>query len=127
MVTGKIPDKMLGLKKGCQWKWCYGMTDMLGELEMVVGCNIMVGVSFVVIRKWCEVLRHRLMWCGFVDKEIGWWGARSWRTIRKVLRSMKNGSRVTDKLYINRGCLALEDFLFFFLYSFSCVAKQVQL
>jgi hypothetical protein len=32
---------------------------------------------------------------------------------------MKNGSRVVDKLYIIRGLLALEDFLFFSLYSFS--------
>jgi hypothetical protein len=38
---------------------------------------------------------------------------------------MGNGSRVVDELYIKRVLWALEDFLFFSLYSFSCIAKQV--
>jgi hypothetical protein len=38
---------------------------------------------------------------------------------------MRNDSMVADGLYIKRGCLALVDFLFFSLYSFSCIAKQV--
>jgi len=42
-----------------------------------------------------------------------------------VHRSMRNGSRVADELYIKRGLMVLEDFLFFSLYSFSCIAKQV--
>jgi len=42
-----------------------------------------------------------------------------------VHRSMENRSRVADELYIQRVLLALEDFLFFSLYSFSCIAKQV--
>jgi len=42
-----------------------------------------------------------------------------------VHRSMRNGLRVADGLYIKRVLLALEDFLFFSLYSFSCIAKQV--
>jgi hypothetical protein len=42
-----------------------------------------------------------------------------------VHQSMRNDSRVTDGLYIKRVLLALEDFLFFSLYSFSCIAKQV--
>jgi len=42
-----------------------------------------------------------------------------------VHRSMRNGSRVADELYIKRVLMALEDFLFFSLYSFSCIAKQV--
>jgi hypothetical protein len=42
-----------------------------------------------------------------------------------VHRSMGNDSRVADELYIKRVLLALEDFLFFSLYSFSCIAKQV--
>jgi len=49
----------------------------------------------------------------------------SWVEIRMVHRSMRNGSRVADELYIKRVLLALEDFLFFSLYSFSCIAKQV--
>ena len=53
------------------------------------------------------------------------WCVRSWDEIRTVHRSMKNGSRVADGLYIKRVLLALEDFLFFSLYSFSCIAKQV--
>jgi hypothetical protein len=40
-----------------------------------------------------------------------------------VHRSMRIGSRVADELYIKRVLLALEDFLFFSLYSFSCIAK----
>ena len=42
-----------------------------------------------------------------------------------VHRSMKDDLRVADKLYIKRVLLALEGFLFFSLYSFSCIAKQV--
>ena len=42
-----------------------------------------------------------------------------------VHRSMGNGLRVADELYIKRVLMALEDFLFFSLYSFSCIAKQV--
>jgi hypothetical protein len=42
-----------------------------------------------------------------------------------VHRSMRNGSRVADELYIKRVLLALDDFLSFSLYSFSCIAKQV--
>jgi len=42
-----------------------------------------------------------------------------------VHRSMKDDSRVADGLYIKRVLLVLEDFLFFSLYSFSCIAKQV--
>jgi hypothetical protein len=38
---------------------------------------------------------------------------------------MKNGLKVADGLYIKRVLLAVEDFLFFSLYSFSCIAKQV--
>jgi len=40
-----------------------------------------------------------------------------------VHRSMRNGSGVADELYIKRGSWALEDFLFFSLYSFSCKAS----
>jgi hypothetical protein len=39
--------------------------------------------------------------------------------------SMSNGSRVADELYLKRVWLALEDFLCFSLYLFSCIAKQV--
>jgi hypothetical protein len=53
------------------------------------------------------------------------WCVRSWDEIRVVHRSMRNDSRVADGLYIKRVLLALEDFLFFSLYSFSCIAKQV--
>jgi len=42
-----------------------------------------------------------------------------------VHRSMRNGSRVADEVYIKRVLMVLEDFLFFSLYSFSCIAKQV--
>jgi len=44
-----------------------------------------------------------------------------------VHRSMKNDLTLADEVSIKRGCLVLEDFLFFSLYSFSCIAKQVQL
>jgi len=40
-----------------------------------------------------------------------------------VHRSMGNDSRVVDELYIKRVLLVLEDFLFFSLYSFSCISK----
>jgi len=42
-----------------------------------------------------------------------------------VHQSMKNDLRETYELYIKRRCLVFEDFLFFSLYSFSCIAKQV--
>jgi len=41
-----------------------------------------------------------------------------------VHRSMRNGSRVADELYIKRVLMVLEDFLFFSLYSFSCIASS---
>ena len=41
-----------------------------------------------------------------------------------VHRSMENGSRVADELYIKRVLIVLEDFLFFSLYSFSCIASN---
>jgi len=40
-----------------------------------------------------------------------------------VHRSMGDDSRVADQVYIKRGRLVLEDFLFFSLYSFSCISK----
>jgi len=42
-----------------------------------------------------------------------------------VHRSMRNDLTVADEVYIKRGCLVLEDFLFFSFHSFSCIAKQV--
>jgi hypothetical protein len=39
-------------------------------------------------------------------------------------RSMWNDSRVADKVYIKRVLVALEGFLFFSLYSYSCIVKQ---
>jgi hypothetical protein len=50
---------------------------------------------------------------------------RSLDEIRIVLWGMRNGSRVAAELYINRMLFVLEDFLFLFLYSFTCIAKQV--
>jgi len=86
----------------------------------------MVVVQFGMIRKWSEVLRCQTMWRGCIDKMICWWCVRSWDEIRMVHRSIRNGSRVADGLYIKSVLLALEDFLFFSLYSFSCIAKQVR-
>jgi len=59
--------------------------------------------------------------------ELCWWCVRSWLDIQMVHRSMWNDSRVADEVYIKRGCLVLEGFLFFPLYSFSCIAKQARL
>jgi len=42
-----------------------------------------------------------------------------------VYRSMRNDSRVADKLCMKRGGLAWEGFPLFSLYVFSCIAKQV--
>jgi hypothetical protein len=39
--------------------------------------------------------------------------------------SIGNDLSVADEVYIKRGCLALEGFLFFSVYSFYCIAKQV--
>jgi hypothetical protein len=39
-------------------------------------------------------------------------------------RSMKDDSKVANKLYIKTGCLMLEDFHFFSLYSFSSIASN---
>jgi hypothetical protein len=66
-----------------------------------------------------------MMWHGCIDKEMGWCCVGSWDEIQMVHWSMRNGSRVADELYIKRVLLALEDFLFFSLYTFSCIAKQV--
>jgi hypothetical protein len=71
------------------------------------------------------VLRRQMMRHGCIDNNMRWWCVRSWDEIRMVHGSMRNGSRVADELYIKRVLLALEDFLFFSLYLFSCIAKQV--
>jgi len=42
-----------------------------------------------------------------------------------VHRSMRNGSRGAEGLYIKRVLLVLEVFLFFSLYWFSCIARHV--
>jgi len=42
-----------------------------------------------------------------------------------IHRSIGNDSGAADELYIKRVWLALENFLFFSLYCFSCIAKQV--
>jgi len=42
-----------------------------------------------------------------------------------VHQSMRNDSRVADQLYLETVLLVLEDFLFFSLYSFGCIARQV--
>jgi len=41
-----------------------------------------------------------------------------------VRSSMRNSLSVADALYIKRVLLTLEDFLFFSVYLFSCIAKQ---
>ena len=43
----------------------------------------------------------------------------------KYILLMWDESWIADQLYIQRGWLALQDFLFFSLYSLSCTAKQV--
>ena len=40
--------------------------------------------------------------------------------------SMRNGSKVVDKLYRKRVMLALEDYVFFVLCSFCCIAKRAR-
>jgi hypothetical protein len=42
-----------------------------------------------------------------------------------VYWSMRNGSKVADELCIKGALAVQDDFLFFSLYSFSCIAKQV--
>jgi len=77
-----------------------------------------------MIRKWFEVLRHRMMWCGCTDNRFCWWYLRSWLDIEMVHQSMRNDWRVADEVYIKRGCLVLEDFLSFSVDLISCIAKQ---
>jgi hypothetical protein len=76
-------------------------------------------------RKWFEVLGRRVMWRGRSNMELRKWCVRTWDEIRMVHRSMRNCPKVADELYIKRVLLALEDFLFFSLYWFSCIAKQI--
>jgi len=78
-----------------------------------------------MIRKWSEVLRRRMMWRGCSDNELCWWCVKSWDGIRMVHGSMRNGSRVEGKLYMQRVLLALEEFRFFSLYMVSCIANQL--
>jgi len=87
--------------------------------------GVVVEVYFVMIRTCSEVLQRWVMWRGVVDKEVCWWCVRSQLDIRMVHAAMKNGSMVVDKLYIKKRCCTLEDFLFFSLYSFLCIAMQV--
>jgi len=65
-----------------------------------------------------------MIWSGSIDQVLCWWSVRSWDDIQMVYRSMRDDSRVADELYIKRALLALVGFLFFSVYSFSCIAKQ---
>jgi len=64
-----------------------------------------------------------MMWRGCVEQELRSGCVRSWAEMRMVDQSMRNGWRVADEVYIKSVLLVLEDFLFFSLYSFSCIAK----
>jgi hypothetical protein len=44
-----------------------------------------------------------------------------------VHQGISNDSTEKDELHIVRSCLVLDHFLFFSLYSFSCIAKQVMI
>jgi hypothetical protein len=46
--------------------------------------------------------------------------------IQAIYWSIRTGSRVADEWYIWRVLPGLEDCLFFSLYSYSCLAKQVK-
>jgi hypothetical protein len=84
----------------------------------------MVVVWFSTIREWIDVLRCWVMWRSWIDKKLPWWCVKSWDEIRMVHQSLRTDLRVADELYITRVSLALEDFLFFSIYSFFCIAKQ---
>jgi hypothetical protein len=96
-----------------------------GDVGRCGGCSEIMAEQFGMIRKWFEVLRHRAVWCGCIGKELWWWSVRSWDEIRMVYWSMRNGSKVADELCIKGALAVRDDFLFFSLYSFSCIAKQV--
>jgi len=83
-----------------------------------------VAASCVPIRKWWVVLWCRTMWHVGTDKMVGWCCVRSWGPVQMINRSMRNNSKVVDKLYIKRGCLLLEDFPFFSLYSCSSMTNR---
>jgi hypothetical protein len=102
---------------------CPGRAGILGDVEFVSGYCVVEAELFSMIGKWSEVLRRRTMWQGCTDKELTWLCVRSRRKTRMVHRSMGNHSRMADDLYIKTGWLMLEVFLFFSLYSFSCIAK----
>jgi hypothetical protein len=42
-----------------------------------------------------------------------------------VHRSMRDNSRVVKEMFIKRHCLGLDNFIFFYLDLFSCIAKEV--
>ena len=96
-----------------------------GDFGRHRGCGEIVWVQFGMIRKGSEVLLRWEMWHGCIDKESCWWCVRSWDKIGMVHWGMRDGLGVADKLYIKRVLLVLEGFLFFSLYTFSCIAKQV--
>jgi len=89
------------------------------------GSGEMVLVEFSIIRNWSAVLQCWEMWSGCIEKELCWWCVRSWDNIRIVHWGMRDGSGVAAELYIKTMLLALEGFLFFSLYSFSCIENQV--
>jgi len=105
------------------WKeFCYRKVETWGDVEDTVRWW---QDNLIWLGKWSEVLQRRTIRCGCIDKELCGWGVRLWAKIRMVHWGMEDDSRVADKLYIKRVLLALEGFLFFSLYLFSCIAKQV--
>jgi len=71
------------------------------------------------------VLRCQMMWGACNRRRLGWRCIRSQLVIRLVHPGMRNDSMAPEELFMKRGCCVLQDFVFFSLYSFSCIAQQV--
>jgi hypothetical protein len=96
----------------------------MGEPERASEGSEIGVVQFDTIKHRSVVLRCRAIWRGCTDNRLYYWFVRSWYEIRMVHQGMTNASSVAYEWYITRVLLALEDSLFFSLYSFSCIAKQ---
>ena len=124
VASQKIEEKMVRNKR-CEKIWCWWKVETLGDTETVPGCSKVVLVKFVMIGKWSEVLWRWMIWSGVVGKELCWWCVWSRGGIQMEHREVRNDLMVADELYIQREFLALVDFFFFSLYSFSWIVKQV--
>jgi len=98
-------ERQVGRCRGGVRLWWDGDTMMGYNEKLAEGVAMSAEIVWLYWQEWCQ-------WC-----------VRSWERWM-VHRSMRNDLRMVYQLYIIRGCLMLEDFLFFSHHLLYCIAEH---